>query len=424
MLPAEICALWRQLGIDVTPEMERAVRDSYRDSISRQRQHALWRALVDGHALSPDAEDLLSSITVPWDGHSHHPLWQVQEAVARTSGVNVISDCFVQPPRDPTRRLSILDSSYAAKRALGLWRFRDWRERHESELHQLTASGAYDEAYRELVSIPTTITALNWLMILCHPQEARTDLLSSASAAYRRDCSGSEWGDAGSFLRFRSLNRDVWRASMLPPHALKAFDEKLGRFTENVGGTTQPLPSASISFLPEDAAWLIAQLDDLQLLHGGTLAYEDVSTPGGRQRQYLRRELLERVVQGRAVLRLLAALDDAQWDQLRTQGLRLPADLTPEQRAMPALREKIDAMGMTRAREAGELALEYVPAGSGWHVNPELTGIRIRRRDEDMGTWDVSCSLSRQPDNLTPLRVTEEVAPSSFQPSSLERSAN
>lgn len=383
----ETIALRRQLGDKMTAELEETIYEQHKAARRQQRNRELLETLLSEPALSPDASAILSSLMIPWDGESQYPLWQVQEAIASASGLHIISDCFWQPPRSPGRYLYLLDPSYAAGRSAG------GRQKH-----------------RELLPAPSVLSALNCLITLCHPKEVRTDFLRPVSAAYLRDCTGSEWEDAGPFLRFRSLNRDVWRASMLPSHVVELIDAKLTPHVQAELLLDEHRPHPVVAINPEEQASIVRQLSDLQILFGGKLAYEDPSQHLGRLKQQMRCRILNGMASNLAILRFLATLGDSQWHRLRGPGLRVPGDLTPDQRAMPGLRLKMEAMGAARAWTSGEIVLKCLPAAFEPCPPEGVTALEMRSRDQRIGEWYFAFWLQTQLPEPPPLSISPEVS--------------
>lgn len=95
--------LRRYLGELKTPAEEEAARKQ------QERWQAQWATIQQEWAqqraqaqaarrvLSPARESLLASLTLA-DGTSDSALWQLQETVAKATGMHVVSDCFWPPP--------------------------------------------------------------------------------------------------------------------------------------------------------------------------------------------------------------------------------------------------------------------------------------------------------------------------------------
>jgi hypothetical protein len=76
---------------------------------------------------------------------------------------------------------------------------------------------------------------------------------------------------------------------------------------------------------------IAASLSDRQIQHGGQLICGDPAQPSAAYRQALRAGVLEAILRARDELRVLATLDEGQWNRLPKAGLRVAYDLTPEQ---------------------------------------------------------------------------------------------
>jgi hypothetical protein len=74
-----------------------ANRQQQRAQQREQWMQAREEAMAQARALSPEAEQLLAGVTLA-GADAGGSLWQVQEAVAKATGLDVVSDCF-SPPR-------------------------------------------------------------------------------------------------------------------------------------------------------------------------------------------------------------------------------------------------------------------------------------------------------------------------------------
>jgi len=268
---AEILSLARHLGEEIPPGEE--------DEYCRRWAAAAWgarekRRLEEGRhearpptSLSREMADRLSSLSVRFDPRRPYALWEVQEATAAASGLHVISDCF-------------------------------WQER------------------RRLGERETPLDALR-LSCEARPQESR------GSIRRPRTREVWEWGDAGSFLRFRSENRALWRASLLPATALAQLDAYLEPYLPRPpefgdGATTW---SARLSLDLDEVIGIAQPLNDLQLEYGGRLTYEDPADPIGACRYGLREAVLRDAARDVDFFRLVASLTDEERQQALATGL-------------------------------------------------------------------------------------------------------
>jgi hypothetical protein len=325
------------LGEDIPEDKEEreAYRRRWKESIARERHEEKLKAALTGGGLSPAAQDLLSSLTLTLDQSRPYTLWEIQQAVAACSGLNVISDCFWQPRRP----LSEADSALYAL--------------------ALSCQGMEDRANESRDPI--------WL-------------------------AEWEWGDAGSFLHFRSTDRGLWRASLLPPGSLAELDEWLSPYLPELTEPDLPPPDISVR-CPVDLPQLFRlaeSLDDLQLAYGGRLIYEDPSDPLNACRQALRQAFLDVDGEGMTAVRwgarslnffrLLASLTPGQWDLLHGQGLNC-SQLNADQLAR--LRGSTYPWGDQEMEQPSRLALEaegpmpQAPSGSNRDSLPPMIWKRV-----------------------------------------------
>jgi len=279
----------RRIGENVPQGQEEAAADRWKASLAKQRRELDLRAQARG-GLSPATADLLASLALPVEPGRPYALWELQGAVAASSGLNVVSDCFWQPRR-PLR-----------------------------------------DAQSALLALASAARA--W------PGETR-NLLE------REWMAGWEWQDAGSFLRFRSIDRDLWRASILPADVLAEVDELIHPYLPEVEERECPPEGFSLQVETDPLALIRigSRLDDLQLAYGGLLLYEDPADPIAACRHALREAVLDllcnqsghrpsdarNVTRAVEAFRVIASLSDGQWEGVQTTG-GLPGDqLTDEQ---------------------------------------------------------------------------------------------
>lgn len=270
---AEILSLARHLGEEIPPGEE--------DEYCRRWAAAAWgarekRRLEEGRHeartptnLSREVADRLSSLSVRFDPRRPYALWEVQDATAAASGLHVISDCF-------------------------------WQER------------------RRLGERETLLDALR-LSCDARPEESR------GRTTRPRTREVWEWGDAGSFLRFRSENRALWRASLLPVTALAQLDAYLEAYlpTPSELGDGATTWRARLSLDLDDLIGIAEPLNDLQLEYGGRLAYEDPADPIGACRNGLREAVLRDAARDVDFFRLVASLTHGERQEALASGLSL-----------------------------------------------------------------------------------------------------
>ena len=283
-------ALRGLLGETITPEVDAQLRQTYEERSralhlqDRQRVRA-GNAAYTRVTLTPRTSEELSALPLPLDPTRKYALWEVQQAAAKASGRHVVSDYCWQPPRDP--RNTFVAETYGTPRSL-----LDWFTLHA------VAHGPRSR----------------WL----DPDEGSPWSL------------GWDWGDAGSFLRFRSRERDLWRASFLPADLLARLDGQLARYLPPPGHPQAWGKTVEIALQLRDYAWAVARARPAEVRLGRHLAYESPADPLAP----VKRALRDLVMSGKpeAEWRALAVLTDQQWQALHADGLRADLDLRPEQR--------------------------------------------------------------------------------------------
>jgi hypothetical protein len=318
-------------------EGERLEARDYRES--RQRT-LIEEQLAELIHLSPAVADRLSSLRLPAALDKPYALWQLQEAVAALSGMHVISDNFWQPAR-------------AAKQTLDL-------------LHR----GGTPE--------PNALTLLQMTTVATETRERLLFGPSNPAGQLTR----WEWGDAGAFLRFRSADRDAWRAAFLPAGVVDTLHDWLA------ARLPDDLAKAKRVAVPLDVrrcGALLKQLNYLQRRWGGMFNYGRPTIEAERWRWSFRHDALTVLQQGGRFYVWLSVLDDDQWKQVYAEGLRIGGDFTiepdPEDRYR---REDVGTPGTTlRLRPATEEERKVLPTwqpGSGW-CYLEFFGEGISRKD-------------------------------------------
>jgi hypothetical protein len=250
LAPDETAALRRARGELVSAEDQESLfrewwgarRDEMRTEWEERARSAAQERLSEELGLSPGVEDQLSSFQLPLEDNTPYSLWQIQESVARATGLHIASDCF----------------SHRA---------------------------------------------------------------------------GWEWQDAGTFLRFRSRARDLWRAALLSPAATAYLDSWFDSQLAQVVVSKDRDSRMDVVFAAEWTSALAAGLTDLQFAHGGKLICGDPHDSETSYRQQLREAVLGALYPASEALRALNGLSDSQWQLLRDAGLRVAYDLTPDQRA-------------------------------------------------------------------------------------------
>jgi hypothetical protein len=250
---------------------------------------AAQERLSEELGLSPGVEDQLSSFQLPLEDNTPYSLWQIQESVARATGLHIASDCFSQPSRNLRGEA---ESLYADE------------EVSMTALLALRLSAISTEDSQRLGWMPGEDHRAGW-----------------------------EWQDAGTFLRFRSRARDLWRAALLSPAATAYLDSWFDSQLAQVVVSKDRDSRMDVVFAAEWTSALAAGLTDLQFAHGGKLICGDPHDSETSYRQQLREAVLGALYPASEALRALNGLSDSQWQLLRDAGLRVAYDLTPDQRA-------------------------------------------------------------------------------------------
>ena len=298
------------------------------------RQAQLGRNLAELGSLSPENEALLSSLKLEFDPGKPYALWQVQEAVAAASGLNVLSDCFWQPARSMKEAMDLL---------------------YQEGAPEVTAL----LALRLTLASMSRAGAIHWM----YPSDPW-------SAAW-------EWKDAGTFLVFRSVDRGLWREAMLPEEAIQELDGWVEPYLpEEGGGRTVVVPLD-----PRECSRIVRRLREPHLEWGGRLVYEDPADRANANRQAFREAALGAIAGDQIVHRALGELDDGQWEQLYGVGLRWGVDFSPapvearEHRVWWPVRKKGDVLRIGRAVEEGATGrIEVVREG---HVIENWNGLPL-----------------------------------------------
>ena len=335
--PDDAVAHARAIGLVTTPEEESAYRQeiAHRSEEGGAQARARHREKVAAarlarEALSPRMETLLSGLALPeeqlakWKQQETGPtLFDLQQAVATASGLNVVSDCLWQPHRPLWPNLGE-DERY-------LWSPPPAKITGLLALRAATWGGEDGGG-----------NGVNQIPLLFVP--------------YRP---AWQWGDAGSFLRFRSTERELWRASMWPEKALTSLDRVYETYRPDYAG---PFTEYDLRRL----AQFTSQLSDLQIIFGGYLIYAE-PTPEEQTRQTFRQSAvwlptLQGIyvsLEGNTwILRFLSGLSPKQWSKAISTGLLVGKDLRPDQQA--ALKSGLGAAWAPQSMRAGRTLLRGV----------------------------------------------------------------
>jgi hypothetical protein len=325
-------ALRRVLGEDIPAGNEKERLHAVEADLAA-RHEARLRA---GRDLSAEAEALLArtSLTLR-DVVPDAPLapWVVQEAVARATGKHVVSDGLLWSGRYfglPER----------------------WSNDKESTLTALAALESFTDA-----DMGTGLRRPSW-----------------------------EWGDAGTFLRFRTADRDLWRAAMVPQAFLDWTDSLLKSALPDQQ-TLAKKQHLELKIPVGLVYWtrMLGQLSDVQLRFGNEVMCDDPQDPTGIARHRAVGSLLHPAWLRPILTRLLASLRDDQWQQVKGEGLRVRTGLLPDQQQLLARAVGADVeniadrlLVLNSAALAGhqyQLDVSDLPGG---RAAPEEPGSRMR----------------------------------------------
>jgi hypothetical protein len=293
--PWEEIPFRRLLGEQISSSEEKAYVEQgnaalLAENTERQRAQEQER-WASSRSLSEEAMARLSGAHVPFHFPDFYMLWEIQEAAAQATGLSVISDSFCDMPRRVAQPGEPWTNDTSAK--------------------------------------DTPLNALEALSAACAAELGRDDLLSQWDNTCVV-CLGWEWGDAGDVLRFRSLYRDIWRASFLPTDVVKRMDGWVMPFLTPEAMARGPM---RIPVDPYEVLWVAGQLDTSQERYGKFLSYGD---PADEKERWLRELQYCAVneISWKPIYKLLSTLTPKQWELARGDGIRMGYDLSSSQRAM------------------------------------------------------------------------------------------
>jgi hypothetical protein len=241
--------------------------------------------------------------------------------------MHVVSDYLSDRGGLPAVWLSLLDADYATARQRWNEKLRAFAEAHPEQAEDIYR--ADDDRLRWSLSLPTkSVSALDLLVATAYGERpAGSEPNFYEPWALR----GWEWGDAGSFLRFRSLCRDALRGAMWSEPMLERVNGWLDPYLSGRDPSDRsPVPRVPVTL--RDLAWL-AQSTDLELHVGTDLCYEDPSTADGLLREDFRAQVCSADMYNNLnLLRFLGTLREEQWSLLQGPGLPLGPDLSQPQR--------------------------------------------------------------------------------------------
>jgi hypothetical protein len=134
-----------------------------------------------------------------------------------------------------------------------------------------------------------------------------------------------EWGDAGNVLRFRSVDRALWREAMLPPAVVAEMTRLVAPYLPDLAAAGSEPPPITVPIDVRRYAALVAGLDRAQAWLGAEIDYGDPTDVNNAYRKRFWSELF--LYYRRALCRIIASLDAKQWEQLNAEGLVWGKDL-------------------------------------------------------------------------------------------------
>jgi len=305
--------LRRALGESATEEdkgtLLAAAREKRRARELTRREQEMKELLREQVQLSAETRATLSAVTLPIEEGERYTLWQVQEAAAAATGRHVISDCFSQPKRPIQRMASALCPGEAGE-----------------------------------------VNALEALCLI----SAAQGFEDAAVSASGTPTPGWEFGEAGQFLRFRSAERDLYRASLPSAEVLEAVDHLAASVMKAECDPDCRGRGFQLTLPLWQASGLAARLTDQQARLAGRIVLGDPLSPHEACRQAIMRQVLGLLAHGQyGGLAALASLTDDQRERIVGKGIpwgdlqlrdrrpiegQLPRDLTPEQIAKLTVR--------------------------------------------------------------------------------------
>ncbi len=273
--PEDEIALRRALGETISPEDESAYVARRKAEVAAAEKQREEQRRAAGRYLSNEMRETLASTALPLATGSY-PAWRVEEEVARATGMHIVADALLDAtadiPKSPDRA-----GNLAALRAVEAF---------------CAAPG------RSFMRTP------EW-----------------------------EWGDAGPFLTFRTSNRDVWRASMLPRALLDWLDKQIEPYLPRAKDQGKRPTAAEFDLPVEPEHWArwLSSLTELQTQHGALVPCGEPDDLLDAARRSTWKAAFALAEQEPAMFRFLGRLNSPQWESARTGNLRAPRDLMDDQ---------------------------------------------------------------------------------------------
>jgi len=358
--------LRKALGEEVPPgTVMEAGEKLFGLQVQERDRRRLMGLLAQDH-LSPEHREQLASLELALSAEGKYPLWQVQEAVAKASGINIVSDCYWQGPRDFARVMKLL----------------------------------YPEARPNM-------TALLALQVSTIADRGRWWVLHGTFARPSANAVTWEARSAGAFLSFRSAERDLWRGAFLSVETLAALDRASEPcLSEAKAGAEVRAPVDWRALAPRTA-----RLTPAQQKWGGVLTYEDPTDGRNALRQSYRTQVLEAAASQPCVMRLLTSLSEKQWEGLRGEALRIGEDV-PLSRLVEMWRARAGETGVSvqSAIRLATSSLIVATDTSNGNWMDFRDGELLRVRASDRAEWRVQMTARQHPDwdDLLSLEVVRD----------------
>ncbi len=331
--PKDEVALRRALGEAITPDQEEAYVTARKEEIAAEKRSASQREAA-GRSLSDEMRELLDSTTLSLPTGTH-PAWMIEEEVGKATGLHLIADGLLDAKADLTAAENSGVSALAALEAF------------------------CDTPGRNFMRSP------EW-----------------------------EWGDAGRFLAFRTANRDIWRAAMLPAPLLDWLDGEIEPYLPGPDAAGERAETAEFDLPVDPEGWTfwIGSLSDLQIQHGARVPYGEPGDLLDATRRSAWGAAFALAKENPAMLRFLGSLHTAQWESAHAGTLEAPADLSPDQMTLleAAIEERSswnlrlpEESSITISISQGEAELKVL-----WrHVTYDASGERGTLAAGDGGTY-------------------------------------
>ena len=334
LLSEDYLDLRRALGDRIEDTDLPRLENEYGCWLSKVRAGRHMAQQLEGIRLSQETRSLVAATPLPMDLRKPYALWQIQEAAAKRTGLHIVSDCFWQPPHELRKTLECL---------------------RPNETPELTA----------LLALQLSTVSRDDRDMIRRGREAYPDTVSWG------------WRDAGGFLVFRSTDRDVWRAALLPGEVVSVLDQWVDAALGSEEGDGE---RRSVSVIPDWRVFgrMAGNLDPAQQKWGGVITYGDPTDYRNACRHSFREQMMKVLWQQPYVLRFLSSLSDKQWDQLQADGLRVGSDM-PLSRMVEAWRLRKHEPQPFSLEPRSTLPSDQDPGG--WVGFAEGDVVRVTRTD-------------------------------------------